>query len=195
MGARQTEYTQGRTCLLGWLLAAVAALTVLTGASDHHARLPTTADPARHPHAAATLGAQRVATGLHARLETPRLLMDGLGATRVSVALSQIQAHLLTAVGANRLATPAWHRVEIGAIRISDRHLQIDTLNQLANNALHIGDYPAATRHAEAMLAYPKADDAAMQDRLQQRKEAAGLGHRKELRTFVDFIDADEKRL
>lgn len=49
--------------------------------------------------------------------------------------------------------------------------------------------------HAEAMLAYPKADDAAMQDRLQQRKEAAGLGHRKELRTFVDFIDADEKRL
>ncbi len=153
MGARQTEYTQGRTCLLGWLLAAVAALTVLTGASDHHARLPTTADPARHPHAAATLGAQRVATGLHARLETPRLLMDGLGATRVSVALSQIQAHLLTAVGANRLATPAWHRVEIGAIRISDRHLQIDTLNQLANNALHIGDYPAATRHAEAMLA------------------------------------------
>ncbi len=49
--------------------------------------------------------------------------------------------------------------------------------------------------HAEGMLAYPKADDAAMQERLQQRKAAAGLGHRDDLKTFVDFIDADEKRL
>ncbi|MFM1769839.1 MAG: hypothetical protein RJA22_2368 [Verrucomicrobiota bacterium] len=49
--------------------------------------------------------------------------------------------------------------------------------------------------HAEGMLNYPKADDAALQDRLRQRKEAAGLGARDDLRTFVDFIDADEKRL
>ena len=49
--------------------------------------------------------------------------------------------------------------------------------------------------HAEAMMNYPKADDAAMQDRLKQRKEAAGLAHRDDLKTFVDFIDADEKRL
>ena len=48
--------------------------------------------------------------------------------------------------------------------------------------------------HAEAMFNYPKADDQAMQDRLKQRKEAAGLSHRNELKTFVDFIDADEKR-
>ena len=48
--------------------------------------------------------------------------------------------------------------------------------------------------HAEGMMNYPKADDAAMQDRLKQRKESAGLSHRTDLTTFVDFIDADEKR-
>ncbi|HEY0551322.1 MAG TPA: DUF5069 domain-containing protein [Verrucomicrobiae bacterium] len=48
--------------------------------------------------------------------------------------------------------------------------------------------------HAESMADYPKADDQAMQDRLKQRKEAAGLTHRNEIKTFVDFIDADEKR-
>jgi gluconokinase len=31
--------------------------------------------------------------------------------------------------------------------------------------------------------------------RLQQRKEQAGLAHREEIQTFVDFIDADEKRI
>lgn len=49
--------------------------------------------------------------------------------------------------------------------------------------------------HAEGMLNYPKADDVAAQDRLRQRKEAAGLAHRDDLKCFVDFIDADEKRL
>ena len=49
--------------------------------------------------------------------------------------------------------------------------------------------------HAEAMLNYPKADDAAMQERLKQRKESAGLAGRDDIRCFVDFIDADEKRL
>jgi hypothetical protein len=48
--------------------------------------------------------------------------------------------------------------------------------------------------HAEGMLHYPKADDAAGQERLRQRKETAGLAHRDDIRTFVDFIDADEKR-
>ena len=48
--------------------------------------------------------------------------------------------------------------------------------------------------HTEGMLNYPKADDQAMQDRLKQRKEAAGLSHRNDIKTFVDFIDADEKR-
>jgi hypothetical protein len=48
--------------------------------------------------------------------------------------------------------------------------------------------------HRQAMLQYPRPDDAAMQERLQARKQAAGLGHRTELKTFVAFIDADEKR-
>jgi len=48
--------------------------------------------------------------------------------------------------------------------------------------------------HAEGMLNYPKPDDAAGQDRLKQRKQTAGLTHRDDIRTFVDFIDADEKR-
>jgi hypothetical protein len=49
--------------------------------------------------------------------------------------------------------------------------------------------------HAQAMLAYPAPDDAAGQERLRQRKEQAGLAARDDIRTFVDFIDADEKRL
>ena len=49
--------------------------------------------------------------------------------------------------------------------------------------------------HADAMANYPKPGDAAMEERLKQRKEGAGLAHRHDLKTFVDFIDADEKRL
>ena len=48
--------------------------------------------------------------------------------------------------------------------------------------------------HAEGMSNYPKPDDAAMQDRLKQRKAAAGFEARDDIRTFIDFIDADEKR-
>jgi len=51
------------------------------------------------------------------------------------------------------------------------------------------------TAHRDAMLAYPKSDDPAGQDRLKQRKEQAGLGQRDDIRSFVDFIDADEKRI
>src|SRR5262245_30427920 len=49
--------------------------------------------------------------------------------------------------------------------------------------------------HAESMLYYPKPDDEAMQARLKMRKEQAGLSHRDDIKTFVDFIDADEKRI
>jgi gluconokinase len=34
-----------------------------------------------------------------------------------------------------------------------------------------------------------------LQARLKIRKEQAGLSHRNEIKTFVDFIDADEKRI
>ena len=49
--------------------------------------------------------------------------------------------------------------------------------------------------HRERMLNYPKKDDAEMQARLKSRKEAAGMSNRDDIQTFVDFIDADEKRL
>ena len=48
--------------------------------------------------------------------------------------------------------------------------------------------------HAEGMSGYPKPGDVEMENRLKQRKEAAGLAHRDDLKNFVDFIDADEKR-
>ena len=49
--------------------------------------------------------------------------------------------------------------------------------------------------HRERMLNYPKAGDAEMEARLKLRKENAGLAHRDDIKTFVDFIDADEKRM
>ena len=49
--------------------------------------------------------------------------------------------------------------------------------------------------HRERMLNYPRKDDAEMQARLKMRKEDAGVAHRDDIQTFVDFIDADEKRL
>jgi hypothetical protein len=49
--------------------------------------------------------------------------------------------------------------------------------------------------HRERMLNYPKKDDPEMQARLKLRKENAGLANRDEIQTFVDFIDADEKRI
>ena len=48
--------------------------------------------------------------------------------------------------------------------------------------------------HRERMLAYPKKGDAEMEARLKLRKEQAGLTHRDDIQTFVDFIDVDEKR-
>jgi hypothetical protein len=48
--------------------------------------------------------------------------------------------------------------------------------------------------HAAAMFDYPKADDEAGQERLRMRKAQAGLSQRDDIRNFVQFIDADEKR-
>ena len=41
----------------------------------------------------------------------------------------------------------------------------------------------------------PAVDDAAAQERFKQRKQEFKLGHRDDVRTFVDLNDADEKRL
>jgi len=49
--------------------------------------------------------------------------------------------------------------------------------------------------HRERMLNYPKKGDAEMEARLKMRKEQAGISHRDDIKTFVDYIDVDEKRL
>lgn len=49
--------------------------------------------------------------------------------------------------------------------------------------------------HREYLLNHGRDGDDALKARLQMRKEQSGLGHRDDLRTFVDYIDADEGRL
>ncbi len=49
--------------------------------------------------------------------------------------------------------------------------------------------------HWNSVSNRPPANDAAAQARLQKRKAESNLSHRNDLTTFVDYIDADEKRL
>jgi hypothetical protein len=56
-------------------------------------------------------------------------------------------------------------------------------------------DEATKTAHRERLLNRPRKDDAEMQARLKMRKEQAGMATRDDIQTFVDFIDADEKRI
>ena len=49
--------------------------------------------------------------------------------------------------------------------------------------------------HARDMLSRPLANDAQAVARLKMRKEQSHLAHRNDIQTFVDYIDADEKRI
>ncbi|MDA1274633.1 MAG: DUF5069 domain-containing protein [Verrucomicrobia bacterium] len=49
--------------------------------------------------------------------------------------------------------------------------------------------------HRDAILNHGKQDDSELRARLKMRKDESGLGNRDEIQTFVDFIDADEKRM
>jgi hypothetical protein len=49
--------------------------------------------------------------------------------------------------------------------------------------------------HAKEQLSRPKPGDAAAQERFRMRLKESGLEHRTDLKTFVDYIDADEKRI
>jgi hypothetical protein len=49
--------------------------------------------------------------------------------------------------------------------------------------------------HARDIYRRPLADDAAAVARLKMRKEQCGAANRDEIKTFVDVIDVDEKRL
>jgi hypothetical protein len=53
----------------------------------------------------------------------------------------------------------------------------------------------AKVAHREGLLNHPSKDDAESQARLKMRKEQSGLSDRDDIKTFVDYIDADEKRL
>jgi len=47
----------------------------------------------------------------------------------------------------------------------------------------------------QAILSHPKAGDADGAARLKMRKEQSGIANRDDIQTFVDYIDADEKRI
>jgi hypothetical protein len=49
--------------------------------------------------------------------------------------------------------------------------------------------------HWKEILSRPPANDESACARLKLRKEESGLAHRDDLKTFVDYIDADEKRI
>jgi len=49
--------------------------------------------------------------------------------------------------------------------------------------------------HRESVLNYGKSGNEALKARLKMRKEQAGMAHRDDIQCFVDFIDADEKRI
>ena len=59
----------------------------------------------------------------------------------------------------------------------------------------HVKESPATKdAHREAVLNRPAPDDTAGQERIHQRKAESGLAGRDDVKTFVDLIDADEKR-
>jgi hypothetical protein len=49
--------------------------------------------------------------------------------------------------------------------------------------------------HWQDMYNRPKPGDAEAAARLKLRKEQSGIVHREDIKTFVDYIDADEKRI
>jgi len=60
----------------------------------------------------------------------------------------------------------------------------------------HVQKTPAEkTAHRDDLLSRPRAGDEKAVERLKMRKAESGLSHRDDLTTFVDYIDADEKRL
>lgn len=49
--------------------------------------------------------------------------------------------------------------------------------------------------HRKQMLSYPAPDNANGQELLKRRKRESGLEHRNDIKTFADYIDADEGRI
>jgi hypothetical protein len=51
------------------------------------------------------------------------------------------------------------------------------------------------TAHAKDLFSRPLADDATAVARLKMRKEQSAMARRDDIKTFADYIDADEKRI
>jgi len=51
------------------------------------------------------------------------------------------------------------------------------------------------TAHRDDLVSRPLANDPKALERFKMRKQESGLTHRDDITTFVDYIDADEKRL
>jgi hypothetical protein len=51
------------------------------------------------------------------------------------------------------------------------------------------------TAHREDLLSRPLANDPKAQERFKMRMQESGLTHRADITRFVDYIDADEKRI
>lgn len=49
--------------------------------------------------------------------------------------------------------------------------------------------------HWQEMYYRPKPGDSEASARLKMRKEQSGIAHRDDIKTFVDYLDADEKRI
>ncbi len=49
--------------------------------------------------------------------------------------------------------------------------------------------------HWNEILSKPQTGDDESAERLRWRKEQSGISHRDEIKTFVDYLDADEKRI
>jgi len=60
----------------------------------------------------------------------------------------------------------------------------------------HVKKSPAEkAAHAKDLLSRPQASDVQAVARLKMRKEQSGIARRDDIKTFVDYIDADEKRI
>ena len=85
--------------------------------------------------------------------------------------------------------------------------VKLETITEVVRNSITDGEVADWVRRnvkateadrralAERILNAPLPDDAAGQARLRLRKEQAGIPDREDIKTFVDVVDADEKRI
>ena len=58
----------------------------------------------------------------------------------------------------------------------------------------HVSRAAEQSVFTQFILNHGRENEPELRKRLQMRKEQAGIAHREEIQTFIDFIDVDEKR-